>query len=203
MSPLRPSELEAIFGPDFVAPDWDGSGPWPHPAALPEDELLRQCRFGQGRSGGPGGQHRNKVETKVVATHTPTGIAAQAGERREMTENRRVAIFRLRLALAARHRVPTPAGQLGSELWRSRLETKRTKDGKKRTRIAVNPAHRDFPAMLAEAMDVLAASGWQPRTAALRLGVTATQLLKLVKDHPEALAVVNAEREKLGRGRLK
>ena len=33
-------------------------------------------------SSGPGGQHRNKVETAVVITHTPSGIQGEASERR-------------------------------------------------------------------------------------------------------------------------
>ena len=34
-----------------------------HPAELPIPELLRQCEVVHTRRSGPGGQHRNKVET--------------------------------------------------------------------------------------------------------------------------------------------
>lgn len=168
--------------------------PWPHPACLPDEELLKHCTLGRGRASGPGGQHRNKVETEVVVTHDPTGIQAHANERRSQIENKRVALFRLRLALAANHRVPVPIGEIGSKLWRSRLRA-----GK----VAVNPEHRDYPSLLAEAMDVIAAAAWDPKKAALRLECTPSQLIKLVKDHPPAFERWNRERTQRGMHALK
>lgn len=161
--------------------------PYTHPAALPDDELLAQCDLTRGRTSGPGGQHRNKVQTLVELRHTPTGVEAHAGERRSALENRRVALRRLRLALAVEHRAPVPAGEVGSDLWRAR---------RKGGRIVVNPEHEDYPALLAEAVDVLAAANWDARRAALRLDVTASQLLKLVKDHPPAMVMWNENRRK-------
>ena len=61
-----------------------------HPAMLDEDELLKDVTMERGRSGGPGGQHRNKNETAVTLTHGPTGISAQAGERRYAEINRKM-----------------------------------------------------------------------------------------------------------------
>lgn len=160
-----------------------------HPAALPEEELLAQCEFGKGRGSGPGGQNRNKVETKVILTHRPTGLIGQAGERRSAIENKRVALFRLRLLLATQIRIGVPAGDIRSELWRSRVRG---------GRIACNPAHHDYPAMLAEALDVIEASGLDPRKAAIRLECTPSQLIKLVKDHPPAMEWWNARRTERG-----
>ena len=159
--------------------------PWPHPACLPDEELLKGCTLSRGRSSGPGGQHRNKVETEVIITHDATGIRTHAGERRSQIENKRVALFRMRLALATNERTPVPTGEIGSPLWRSRVRA-----GK----IAVNPEHTDFPSMLAEAMDVIAAAAWDPKNAALRLDCSASQLIKLIKDHPPAFERWNRER---------
>ena len=69
-----------------------------HPAALEVDALLAECEVGRGRSGGPGGQNRNKVETLVIITHLPTGITVHAGERRSQSQNKSVAVMRLRMS---------------------------------------------------------------------------------------------------------
>lgn len=172
---------------------------WPHPACLDDAALLKHCQVQRGRAGGPGGQHRNKVETLVTLTHTPTGVKSHAGERRSQIENKRVAVFRLRLALATQVRVPPPRlrgleaidAPATSALWRART-------GGGGGRIACNPEHADFPAMLAEAMDVLADALWDAAPAARRLGTTPSQLTRFVKDHPPAFVRVNEERLRRG-----
>jgi hypothetical protein len=169
--------------------------PRPHPATISGEELLKQCAVRMGRASGPGGQHRNKVETKVVLTHTPSGVSVHADERRSAVENKRVAVFRLRLALATRVRCAVPKGDARSELWRSRVSP----EGK----IACNPRHADYPAMLAEAMDMVAGSKFEPSSAAVRLAASASQLLKLIRAHPPAFAALNAAREERGKHPLK
>lgn len=158
-----------------------------HPASLPSDALRAECTVERTRRSGPGGQHRNKVETAVVLTHLPTGVRAEASERRSQAANLAKAIFRLRVKLALELR--TPPGKAPSELWTSRVAGRR---------IAVNPEHEDFPALLAEALDVLAASEWSPAPAAAFLGISGSQLVKLLKLLPEALMLLNAHRQKLG-----
>jgi hypothetical protein len=159
----------------------------PHPASLSDEALLAQCEFGRQKSGGPGGQHRNKVETTVILTHRPTGIHGKAGERRSQIENKNVALFRLRVRLAVEFRTAAPIGDPRSALWKSRV---------RKGKIALSHEHHDFPAMLAEALDVLAASGWEPRDAAIRLDVTPSQLVKMLKDESSAFKLVNDERAK-------
>ena len=161
----------------------------PHPADLAPEQLLEQCDIRFLRRSGPGGQHRNKVSTAVALLHRPTGIMAEASERRSQAENRCEAISRLRIHLALQLRTRREAGNVPSTLWRSRSH-----EG----RIEVSTTHDDFPALLAEALDVLAASGNDPRLAGETLGCTATQLVKLLKKAPQALLQVNKERRKQG-----
>jgi hypothetical protein len=170
--------------------------PYPHPACLDDEHLLAQCTAHTGRSGGPGGQNRNKVETHVELTHTPSGLSAQAGERRSQIENKRVALRRLRLTLATELRCSVPARSAlsildepaGSALWRSRVRA---------TKISLNPDHHDYPSMLAEALDMLAHCRWDPARAASNLDTTSSQLVKLIAEHAPALVMVNRQRQKL------
>jgi len=94
--------------------------PAPHPATVPPADLLAQCEWGRTRSGGPGGQHRNKVETAVWIRHVPTQLEAQAAERRSAEQNKAVALGRLRKLLAVEVRCPVPLGEVRSALWKSR-----------------------------------------------------------------------------------
>lgn len=167
----------------------------PHPATLPEEEFLTQCSFEMGRVSGPGGQHRNRVETGVFITHVPTGFETQATERRSQIQNRARAIFRLRLKLAIRCRTLVNRDRhQPSELWRRRRQ------GEK---LPVNPEHEDYPALLAEAMDVIVVRRYDVAGAAGVLGVTMSQLTRLVRHERHAFAMINAGREKIGLTRLR
>lgn len=57
--------------------------------------LLSDVSFQAIRSGGPGGQHVNKVSTAVRATHEPTGIQVSASDSRSQSKNKELALQRL------------------------------------------------------------------------------------------------------------
>ncbi|MFD2762842.1 peptide chain release factor H [Micromonospora eburnea] len=48
------------------------------------------------RTGGPGGQHRNKASTAVRATHRPSGLVVVVDTERQLSLNRRIALRLLR-----------------------------------------------------------------------------------------------------------
>ena len=157
----------------------------PHPATLQKDALLAECDVRRQRRSGPGGQHRNKVETAIFIEHTPTGVTAEACERRSQEANRQQAVFRLRVNLAIDARSDVAEKTPPSELWRSRSL------GRK---VTVSAEHDDFPAILAEALDRIHARQWDVKAAAETLGCSTSQLVKLLQKEPRALAVVNQKR---------
>jgi hypothetical protein len=160
-----------------------------HPAALPPDKLLAECEVRFVRRSGPGGQHRNKVSTGVTLLHKPSGVKAEANERRLQSENRAAALFRLRLRLALEVRTRREPGSVPSALWQSRSVG---------GRIAVSRLRDDFPALLAEALDTLAACEFDPKPASETLGCSVSQLVKLLQKEPQAIAHVNRQRRQRG-----
>lgn len=53
------------------------------------------------RASGPGGQHVNKTETAVRATHLPSGLSVTASDQRSQIQNKKLATERLLVKLAA------------------------------------------------------------------------------------------------------
>jgi hypothetical protein len=166
-----------------------------HPAMLDDAALLSQCEVTFGRASGPGGQHRNKVETAVTIVHGPSGIIGSASERRQQNQNRAEALRRLRLKLAMKVRCDvSPKTYQPSSLWQSRRQGKQ---------LSVSHSHRDYPALLAEAMDVVIARKFDVAGAAGLLGVSMSQLAKLIRHEKHAFAIVNTGRTERGLPALK
>jgi hypothetical protein len=158
-------------------------------ADLDPARVLRESEIRFTRRSGPGGQNRNKVETAAILTHRPTGLTAEASERRSQSENRAVALSRLRMALALEIRQPWNPDDNPSPLWSTRCRA---------GRIAISPRHEDLPALVAEALDALSGCGDDLAAASLRLGTTASQLVKLFSIDPRALRLVNQRRRERG-----
>ena len=162
----------------------------PHPATLEEQVFLSQCVIETGRVSGPGGQHRNRVDTAVFIKHLPTGVETHATERRSQAQNRHMAIKRLRRRLAVDVRTLASRDRhQASELWRSRRQG---------DKLSVNPDHADYPALLAEALDLIVARRFDIAGAAGLLGITMSQLSRLIRHDKAAFAKVNQGRTEVG-----
>ncbi|MEV4822733.1 peptide chain release factor H [Micromonospora sp. NPDC049274] len=75
------------------------------------------------RTGGPGGQHRNKASTAVRATHRPSGLVVVVDDERQFSLNRRIALHLLRQRVergdeAARRAVATARWRIHDDLVR-------------------------------------------------------------------------------------
>ncbi len=70
------------------------------------------------------------------------------------------------------------------------------------TRVPANPDNQDYPALLAEALDVAAAQDFDVSAAATVLGVSPTQLTRLIRNERAAFDLLNEERRERGLPRL-
>jgi hypothetical protein len=163
-----------------------------HPSCVDEASLLAQCTVRHGRRGGPGGQHRNKVQTAVSLVHDSTGITAEASERRSQLDNRRVAIDRLRLALAIGYR-ESELASVPSEVWHQRCT---------HGRLNVSHEHEHYACLLAELFDHLQSRDYCLQSCADFFGVSQAQLVKFLRKYTPALTHVNAAREERGMHKL-
>ncbi len=101
-----------------------------------DDALLSDCDVDTFRSGGPGGQHANKVESAVRLTHRPSGEVVTSRASRSQHRNKQLALEELRRRLIAlaqpkkkRRRTKPTAGSK-----RRRLDAKRKRGEKKANR---------------------------------------------------------------------
>jgi len=139
----------------------------------PDDVLVRHVETQNYRASGPGGQHRNKVETGVRLRHAASGVAVTASERRSQHENRHRALQRMREALALHVRCTAADGPdglpadlaalLASPRWPS-----------------LSPKSQGFWRLAARVLDRLAADGARLSDTAAALAVSTGSLARFL-----------------------
>jgi hypothetical protein len=149
-----------------------------------DNTILKDCTEERYKASGPGGQRRNKVETALRVRHQPTGVVAKGEESRYLHSNRAYAARRVREKIALEVRSPfDPARpQLPPELIAQRGEKGRLTVARK------NPA---YPIIVAVALDALAAAEGSFAAAAKPLGITTSQLLKLLQANPDVWRTID------------
>lgn len=75
------------------------------------------------RAWGPGGQHVNKTDSAVRATHLPTGLATLSQDQRSQFANKKIARLKLAMLLADRCRANQAGGKRA--LWDQNRELER------------------------------------------------------------------------------
>lgn len=75
------------------------------------------------RASGPGGQHVNKTDSAVRATHLPTGLATLSQDQRSQFANEKIARLKLSMLLDDRHRAEQAGGKRA--LWDQNRELER------------------------------------------------------------------------------
>lgn len=158
-----------------------------------DEELVRQCEVDRYRASGPGGQHRNKTESAVRVRHVATGVAAHADDSRSQHENKAKAVKRLRGALALAVREPVTLEGFVADPALAALVRGGTAPLGEKTRQTAG-----YWVAMARLLDVFVAAGAEVAVTAERLGVTSSQLAKLLTHDEQVHRRVNELRTQRG-----
>lgn len=155
--------------------------------AWPDDKLRAECVVHTHRTGGPGGQHRNKTESAVRLHHRPSGLIVTGEERRSQHQNVANALHRLREAIATYFRAPLPQ----SFAWPPSV---RIQAG----RLKVSVENPGYFEVVGVALDALLVYRGVPQDAAAYLGVSTTSYVRFLAEEPRIWQEANRLRRGFG-----
>ena len=153
--------------------------------SMDEESFAKEhCELGRFKRSGPGGQHRNKVETGIRAIFRPTGTRAIGAERREIERNQQLAVRRLRVRVALETRFPcaAPATALAFPGSRGR----------------VNVDNPKYPLFVAQMLDIVAGNQGQIRPAAEAFGLSTSALNRILYADKTLLTEIQSLRQDNG-----
>jgi protein subunit release factor B len=156
--------------------------------ALSDAALLTACRVETFRAGGPGGQHLNRTESAVRLIHAASGTVVQVQDHRERLRNQGEALrcLRLRLALSLR-------GQ-SERAWLDRHRQGR--------QLKLGPQAQEYHLVVAVVLDALEEHKGSLAAAGEELGVSSSQIAKLLTADKEVHAAANTLRQQHGQGAI-
>ena len=146
-----------------------------------DGKLIAFCSAEGFQTSGPGGQKRNRKFSAIRITHKSTGIFVVSTETRSQSDNRRIALKKIRLKLAVEIR--------GPEVSLDRLK--------------IGLSNSEYPLWIALLFDRLWNFKFSISKTANSLHTSTAQLIKLIARDPSIWKIVNEKREHFGLKKLK
>jgi hypothetical protein len=154
---------------------------------LSEGDLERHVEFHAYRSGGPGGQKRNKTSSAVRLTHTPTGIIAHSSDFRSQRENRVRALHRLRFKIAAEVRAEVELKGYEPPAWVRAM--------RQQEKFTTNTHNLDYARLAGHLLDLLSLCDGRLAAAAALVGVSSGNLAAVLSAEPTIDAAARSIRK--------
>ena len=140
-------------------------------------QLLKDCRFTEFQSSGPGGQKRNRKYSSARLAHVPSCLDVTAAKSRSQNDNKSTALKKLRHAIAMEIRCECSPD----------LDT-----------YDISMHNKHYPRLLALLFDNLYIADYSVSDAGKTLHLSTGRLIKLLARDKDAWQKVNAERKKRG-----
>ena len=145
-----------------------------------DEELFASCTMESFQASGPGGQKRNRKYSAVRIIHTPTTLSVISSETRSQSNNRRIALKKLRIKLAVEIRGP----------------------GISLDRLKIGLSNLEYPLWIALLFDKLWDFKFSIGKTSESLGISTSILIKLVARDSNIWKIINYNRENLGLHKL-
>lgn len=149
-----------------------------------DSQCPKSCDFNHMKTGGPGGQKRNKTSSAVRLVHRPTGLSVESSEHRSQRINLARALQRLQMRIALKVRCPPQRPLPG--WWTDWVASGGV----------ISRRSPMMPEIAALVLDVMEAEGYALGESAKAVGLSTARLAKLIRETPGMLNHVNSQRRK-------